>query len=507
MKNGKEGRSERILLKSSKDELIDRTPSRDTGYRAILLISSLVFYSLLNGNHICILILVAFSDYCLGLGINLNRNQKLRKLLLIFSVTIDLSVLLFFKYFGLLIETCSELIIKLIKYCQLLFENADFWFSGSNGTFEGNGFGIIGAISTVTSPTWISEIVLPLGISFFIFQSMSYTIDVYRSVIRPETSFFRYLLYISFFPQLVAGPIVKAKEFLPQLLKRISWSEIPLAAIFGWIFLGIFKKAVLADRIAEISDTIYKYPDAVSSSFTWFGVFSYSLQIYLDFSGYTDIAIGLALLFGFRLSKNFDMPYTSSTITDFWNRWHISLSSWLRDYLYIPLGGNRISRWITFRNLFIVMMLGGIWHGASWNFLVWGCIHGILLAIERYFQWKDRVNQFNRFTKGILSIVVFCAVSFLWILFRSPDWNTTDQIINNLFANRSGLNIPYSMRLDLFWVSAICLIGHYLGATKRHPSYWMEKKFTYLHSIVAAFVLIAFVLLSADTKPFIYFVF
>lgn len=272
----------------------------------------------------------------------------------------------------------------------------------------------------VSAPTL--KVILPVGISFYTFQSLSYSIDVYRRRIRPERNFFHYALFLSFFPQLVAGPIISAKILLPALRNTFNWDNVPLREGVWLILLGFVKKAVIADRISVISDFAYQFPESISTFFAWLGVISYSIQIYCDFSGYTDIAIGSALLLGVRLPENFKLPYTATSFSDFWRRWHISLSAWLRDYLYVPLGGNRITGFITYRNLLLTMLLGGLWHGASWNFVIWGFLHGVLLVLERWFRdsvsfpWKED-SVFGRGIRFLYQVFVILCVCLVWIFF------------------------------------------------------------------------------------------
>lgn len=441
----------------------------------LLYIFSLLFYSILHPFYILILLATTLIDWRIGLSLGNPRGSSYgRKLTLGISIVYNLGLLIFFKY-------------------ALLFANS--------------GLKLINYLGIQYSPI-LPEILLPLGISFFTFQSMSYTIDVYRYVLKPEPRFLHYGLYLSFFPQLVAGPIVKAKEFLPQIYRPIDWAKVPLVSAFGWIILGIFKKAILADRLAVLSDSFFLHPDALSSAFAWLAVFSYSFQIYLDFSGYSDIAIGIALFFGYRLPINFNLPYLSASFSEFWRRWHISLSSWLRDYLYISLGGSRFGAWLTYRNLLIVMLLGGLWHGASWNFLIWGGIHGVLLAGERLFGWDKRTSSFNIFKKMPFQILVFTIVSIVWVFFRSPDLGTAITIVNKLFSFDLGVNPSYSMKIDFFLVSSTLVLGHFCGKMGFHPSNWEGKSF---HIIIYSFgfslAIILLTLLAVPGKPFIYFVF
>jgi alginate O-acetyltransferase complex protein AlgI len=457
---------------------------------ALLLFSSLLFYITLNKIFILILLSVVTWDYYLGKLIETSSHRK--KLFLLTSICLNIGTLLLFKYAHFMSINILNIIIKVTEINQLNDYN-----------------------NSIESIEWV----LPLGISFFIFQSMSYTIDLYRGIIKPSKSWMDYCLYVSFFPQLVAGPIVKAKEFLPQLYDRITWSQVPLFSAFSWIALGFFKKAVLADRLAEIVDFAYGNVSALDWSFALISILSYSFQIFLDFSGYSDIAIGIAFLFGFRLSKNFNLPYLSKSFSEFWNRWHISLSSWLKDYLYIPLGGNRIGSLLTYRNLFLVMLLGGLWHGASWNFVIWGGLHGCLLALERLFFDKKititenlKESSFGKFKSIFIyklfpTLLVFSLTTLLWVLFRAPDFSTAIEMFLKVFTLDSGLKLPYTFLTSFSLVFLFLSVGHIAGKCKIHPEYWDNSPFKIKHGLAFAIIAIAITLLARPGKPFIYFVF
>lgn len=410
-----------------------------------------------------------------------SREGKTRVLLLCISLFVNLGVLAFFKYFIFLMES----------------GNALFSAFGLNLTF----------------PVW--RIVLPVGISFYTFQSLSYTIDVFRREIQAEKNFWNYALFLSFFPQLVAGPIVPAKTFLPQLRSWSNWQELPLKEGIVLVLIGIWKKAVLADQVSFLSDSFYLSPDSYSTAYAWAAVFAYSLQIYCDFSGYTDIALGCALLLGFRLTENFRMPYIASSFSDFWRRWHISLSSWLKNYLYIPLGGNRRSEVRTYINLFVTMLLGGLWHGASWNFVIWGGFHGIFLAVERFgarflsvpFFKNEKIFSFGKFS---YRLIVILAVILCWVFFRSPDWNTTGIVFQKLFSLSSGADPSFSSLRNLFSTFALFFIATWIG-NKDEASGSFRKFYENLHPVLFGIIigigLVFAVVLSSDSQPFIYFVF
>jgi len=325
------------------------------------LVFSLYFYYLSSGFFFLLLLLSTLVDFCLGHFIYRATDRRSSLFFLWLSIAANLGLLGYFKYTNFLIDTAN----------------------------------------TLTGSSWdLQQIFLPVGISFFTFQTMSYSIDIYRGKLVPVTegirdgrSFFRSLLdfafFVSFFPQLVAGPIVRAAEFLPQTRRRPQLSEAKMGQAFLLILGGLFKKAVISDYISvNFVDRVFESPSLYSGLENLLATYGYAIQIYCDFSGYSDMAIGLALLLGFRLPENFNKPYRAVSVQAFWRRWHISLSTWLRDYLYISLGGNRKGRFRTYVNLLITMLLGGLWHGASWVFIVWGGLHGIALALDRYLSEK-----------------------------------------------------------------------------------------------------------------------
>ena len=283
------------------------------------------------------------------------------------------------------------------------------------------------------------EITLPVGISFFTFQAMSYVIDIHRGRIT-SMELLDFAVYLSFFPQLVAGPIVRASEFGPQIVASPDPRRVPTAEAFRLIFSGLFKKVVISTYLAtEIVDDVFTLPDDHSALEVLVAIYAYAIQIYADFSGYTDIAIGVALLLGFRFPQNFDAPYRALSIQDFWRRWHMTLSNWLRDYLYIPLGGNRKGTLFTYRNLFLTMLLGGLWHGAAWNFVIWGAIHGGVLAAERYVtgRWaaSGRPAMLPTEVSNVLRwLYTFHVVCLAWVFFRAETFTLATSMLGRLRA-------------------------------------------------------------------------
>ncbi len=275
----------------------------------------------------------------------------------------------------------------------------------------------------------VLRVVLPLGISFYTFQSMSYSIDVYRGHARALKNFIDFACYVSLFPQLVAGPIIRFSEIADQLQSRTHTLE-KFARGAAFFALGMSKKILLANPCGKIADTVFD-AGPVATADAWYGVIAYSFQIYFDFSGYSDMAIGLGLMLGFMFPKNFDSPYKSASITEFWRRWHISLSSWLRDYLYLPLGGNRRGPRRTYFNLWLVMLLGGLWHGASWNFVLWGAFHGALLAVERM---RGKRSLYPGWPRALSVAATFLLVTLSWVLFRSADLPRAVSYLGSLFG-------------------------------------------------------------------------
>jgi D-alanyl-lipoteichoic acid acyltransferase DltB (MBOAT superfamily) len=276
--------------------------------------------------------------------------------------------------------------------------------------------------------------VLPIGISFFTFQALSYVVDVHRRELAPR-SLLDVAFYLSFFPQLVAGPIVRAGELLPQLDRREPGATPPFEEAAWLIGRGLFKKMVIATYLAEtVVDPVYAAPNMADRGELLLAFYGYAVQIYADFSGYTDIAIGLALLLGFRFPTNFDRPYQALSMQDFWHRWHITLSRWLRDYLYVPLGGNRISPLATYRNLLVTMVLGGLWHGAAWTFVAWGAVHGGALAVERLVanRWPRSVATLGPGRRGVRWLVTFHVVGLAWVLFRAPSFGVATGVITGI---------------------------------------------------------------------------
>jgi alginate O-acetyltransferase complex protein AlgI len=315
----------------------------------MLLLASWFFYAAWDPRFLILLLYCTINDYLIGIAIGTAKTAAKRRFWLVISLITNLGVLAIFKYANFFCHSVNNV---------LLWAGAEPLLPAIN-------------------------IALPIGISFYTFHSLGYNIDVYRRKTTPERSFLKFAIYVAYFPQLVAGPILRAKQFLPQLKGVINLTAPNLRSGAHLFLVGLFKKVVIADNVAPVANMVFNTPQGIPSLGIWFATFCFGVQIYCDFSGYTDMARGVSRLFGLEIPINFAWPYFATSITDFWRRWHISLSSWLRDYLYISLGGNRQSELKTYRNLMLTMALGGLWHGASWNFMIWGIYQGVLLAIER----------------------------------------------------------------------------------------------------------------------------
>ena len=360
------------------------------------------------------------------------------------------------------------------------------------------------------------DIFLPVGISFFTFQSMSYVIDVYRGDIKPVGRLLDYAFYVSFFPQLVAGPIVRATDFVPQIRKPIVITQEMFARGVYLIMTGLFKKAVISDYISlNFVDRIFDNPTLYSGLENLLGVYGYALQIYCDFSGYSDMAIGIALLLGFKFPINFNAPYTSDSITDFWRRWHISLSRWIRDYIYISLGGNRKGKVKQYMNLMATMLLGGLWHGASLNFIVWGGIHGAGLVAHKFFQQEvlhhDRHYHPHGLRKFFAVILTFHFVCFAWLFFRNATFGGVGLMLSQIFTDFHAELLP-QLLTGYKYVLLIMAFGY---LTHFIPDRWQDRTISLLArgNVVVDAVLLTIIIYivvqvkSSTIQPFIYFQF
>jgi D-alanyl-lipoteichoic acid acyltransferase DltB (MBOAT superfamily) len=361
-----------------------------------LLIASYTFYGWWNPLYLLLILWSTLIDYLLVI---IMARVGRRKIWLALSIINNLSLLGIFKYGRFVTENINHLI-------------ASFGFPYS-----------------IPDP----GVLLPVGISFYVFQSMSYTIDFYRGKIEIEKSFIRYATFVSLFPQLVAGPIERAGNLLPQLRKKLRISLDDFSEGLSLFIVGLFKKAALADYLALYVDKVYDIPGSFSGATLFLATFAFAWQIYFDFSGYTDMARGIGRMMGIRLMLNFNNPYLASGLGDFWNRWHISLSSWFKDYLYIPLGGNKKGKFNTYRNMALTMLISGLWHGAAWTFIIWGALHAVGRIITREFERSSFYH--NRIPRFIKQIMVFSFILFTWIFFRAKNLSDALLIISRIFAS------------------------------------------------------------------------
>lgn len=446
---------------------------------------SYYFYYKSSGLYFALLALVTVSDFLIARAIGRSREANGtprgehtagQRWLLVLSLAVDLGLLGYFKYTNFLGSLLAPL-----------------W----GGTFR---------------PL---DIFLPIGISFFTFQSLSYTIDVYRGELKPLTRLLDYAFYVSFFPPLVAGPIVRARDFIPQIKKRLTLTDAMFGEGVFLIVAGLFKKAVISDYISvNFVERIFEQPSLYSGVENLLAVYGYALQIYCDFSGYSDMAIGLALLLGFKVPQNFNSPYKSQSVTEFWRRWHISLSSWLRDYIYISCGGNRHGKFRQSVNLMITMLLGGLWHGASLNFIVWGGLHGLFLIGNKL---ADAVlRRPKRYTAHGLHRVLRIAVTFhvvclCWVLFRCPDFPTAVAMVARIATHFQPQ--VFVQWVEAYWaVAALMALGYVLHFLPGEWSARARAAVTAMPLVVKALLVVAVIFIviqikSSEVQPFIYFQF
>lgn len=440
-------------------------------YRPILLLAaSYVFYGWWDVRFLSLILLSTVVDFAMAHRIHSTGDAGRRKKWLLVSLIANLGLLGFFKYWGFFVDSAATALASL---------------------------GLEANVPTL-------RVLLPVGISFYTFQTLSYVIDVYRRKMEPERSLVQFALFVAFFPQLVAGPIERARHLLPQLQnlptsrRQIDWSGSGLL-----ILRGLFRKVVIADGVAPLVNEVFAAPGTYGSITVAMGVIAFSLQIYGDFAGYTDIARGTARLFGVDLMENFRAPYLSRSFSEFWRRWHISLSTWLRDYLYIPLGGNRGGQWQTFRNLMITMLLGGLWHGAAWGFVVWGGLHGVYLAVERWVAQRHRTGGYR--AVRLPAAIVFGVVTLTWIPFRASTLTGAADVLEALFGPVSGAQLA----------SAPLVVGLMALATLAIDKADLEGRVdpvagspTFVRGLAYGGAMVAAILFASVTAvPFIYFQF
>ena len=435
-------------------------------WKPFMLAASFLFYAAADPMFCIMLAGMILGNQAAAQLIFRSEDARRRKLIVIVAVAADLLTLGVFKYYG-------------------------FFATEINALLEKAGLGL---------PIPLAAIALPVGISFITFQAISYTVDTYRRLIEPASTI-DVGLYLSFFPHLVAGPIVRAREFIPQLQSPRDPKKVAVGAGVALILIGLVKKVAIADYLArEIVDPVFGVPQAYSAPDAILATYAYAVQIFCDFSGYTDIAIGLALLMGYVFPQNFDRPYRAASFGEFWQRWHMTLSRFLRDFLYIPLGGNRKGKLKTIRNLMITMLLGGLWHGAAWGFVLWGAIHGIALVIEHQFRGKVRLP------KPVAWFLVFNIVCLAWIPFRAPDLTLAGSFVSR-FADWG----PATLWTAPIVILTFLVIGLQLLPAK--PMDALRVRFEGLHpvalgaSMACVILLVAATVSSQGVPPFIYFSF
>ena len=464
---------------------------RNNSRKVWLLICSYFFYACWNWKFLFLIMASSALDYLVGSMLGRTDDPRKRRRWLIVSLTANLGTIAFFKYYNFFVTSAAALLAWL---------------------------GLPASLHTL-------NIVIPVGVSFYTFHSMSYTIDVYRRKLEPVRSLLDLACFIGFFPQMVAGPIVRASQFLPQLLALRRFAGVDVRGALVLFLIGFIKKACIADAVAPFVDRYFDAPWNFTNTSAWVAVFFYAIQIYCDFSGYTDMAIATAGLLGYQLPVNFRFPYFAANISDFWHRWHISLSSWLRDYLYIPLGGNRGGAWFVYRNIMITMLLGGLWHGGAWTFVIWGGLHGVALVVHRAWQQLVEGRAPSRPLPGIYPTadategvpprrgrfgwlawsLTFYWICFTWIFFRAADLERACVIAKSfVFWQSPG---THDLGLRMIWIVVVLGIVHRLNARGVFSSWWRRvpaEVFAAGYGCAAAVVLL---FIPPHYAPFIYFQF
>jgi D-alanyl-lipoteichoic acid acyltransferase DltB (MBOAT superfamily) len=433
--------------------------------RYLLLASSLFFYMAWNAKYVVVILSLITIDFAAALWI-VKREGWRRRMALLVSLGANIGLLGWFKYANFLRGIWMDLFRSGVNFQPL-------------------------------------DIILPLGISFHTFQSISYVIDVYRGEQPAITSYVDYALFVSFFPQLVAGPIVRARQFFVDYFNWRPPTGEEWQRGIALILTGYVKKLICADRFALLADRYYANPAAIPGMIpAWTGTIAFGLQIFFDFSGYTDIAIGIALLFGFHFPENFRRPYLSASVTEFWRRWHMTLSRWLRDYVYISLGGNRKGRVRTDVNLMLTMLLGGLWHGASWNFVLWGGYHGVALSIERALWGREERKGWVRLP---LTVFTFLIVTIGWVFFRAKSFGAAAFVMGQMFSSVRGVSLLSPVEWQLAFATLLIALGeeygHVLTRLAQSPA-WVRTA-----AVVIALLAIEIFTASDQSIPFVYFQF
>ncbi len=443
-----------------------------------LLLASIAFYAWGAPKFIFAILLTTTVDFYLVRTLSNITDARQKKLFLILSIALNAGMLFYFKYCNFFVENANELL---------------------------HAFGVEKEIR------W-TQVILPIGISFYTFESLTYVIDVYRGVHKPLKNFWHYQLYILLFPKLIAGPIIRYHEISDQITGRLGKenSDDKLMGFYRFC-IGLGKKVLIANTVGSVADSIFESdPNILTTSYAWLGMMAYTFQIYFDFSGYSDMAIGMGRMFGFRFPENFDNPYISGSITEFWRRWHITLGNWMKNYLYIPLGGNKVeSRARLYFNLWLVFLLSGLWHGAAWTFIFWGIYHGMLLILERIFL----LDLYKKLGRLIPVALTFFLVSIGWVLFRSDSLTQALQFIKTLFVYKGGIIYLFTDNEFLFFfiLAAVFSFFALVPAGKRLQEKIYYSKYNSIGYIAATFCSLVIFLLclasitSSSFNPFIYF--
>lgn len=457
---------------------IHYSPASWTFKKSSLLVASYLFYAAWNPPFVILLWISTLVDWHVAKWMFQAQGKRKRKLLLLVSLATNLGILGYFKYGSFLLENWQALMMSIGIDYQV--------------------------------PEW--SIILPMGISFYTFQTMAYSLDIYLKRSEPAKSFLDFSLFVTFFPQLVAGPIVRPGYLIPQFatphyakLNQFFWG-------MALVILGLFQKVVIADGfLGPAAETVFGAATAVSFTDAWLGTFAFAGQIFSDFAGYSTTAIGVALCLGFSLPTNFRFPYAAIGFSDFWRRWHISLSSWLRDYLYIPLGGNRKGNVRTYVNLMLTMLLGGLWHGASWNFVVWGGLHGTFLALERFCSARWGYLELGKKPGGklVLAVLTFLAVCITWVFFRAADFETSGRLISSMFGfapANAGTPLPTLYLIEVCVIMSLLLLAHW-----KMRNTTLEEAVSALPAWIItgalAFMTFAIIVTQGTGNAFIYFQF
>ena len=444
----------------------------------LLLVASFYFYASWSQWLATIVCVSTLVDYLAARGMDADLSTRWRRVLLGLSLAMNLGLLVYFKYANFFLRSLEDALTA------------------------------VGATASLP----VLSVILPIGISFYTFEAINYTVDVYRRRIPAEKNLAHFMLFILFFPHLIAGPIVRARDFLPQIRRRKRWDWARMNLGVQLFLLGMFKKLAIADRMAQFADPVFSAPGDYRTAVLWLAMLAWAMQVYCDFSGYSDMALGTAHLLGYKLAKNFDMPYLAPNIADFWRRWHISLSNWLRDYLFIPLGGSRGTRWQTCRNLMITMTLGGLWHGANWPYVAFGVLHGLLLSGHRAFR------EFCQRRPGLAAVlqtfpgtalrvaVTFTIFCLTLVVFRCPSLSAGGTMLSHMFTRHKGAGLPLA-EIGLWLTVAVVAAGHALGYRGRWQ-FVMERMPSPARGFAYASLLSLALLLSPDaSKAFIYFQF